>query len=96
MASPTTLLNRLEDNLSESEFTRAERRELGLTALNVFRTARKLKKQGLLSKNSKIAAKQVAEALKLRGKPGVDWDKIIEFLTKLMPIILQLLAIFGV
>ena len=101
MASVTTLLNQLDNNLSETEFTRSERRELGLTPLNIFRTAKALKKKGLLSGNRKTAAKQIATTIRSKNerafdKPGVDWDSILAFIEKLLPIILQLLAIFGV
>ena len=58
--------------------------------IKVVRTARKLKKAGELDglSNDEIAlviAMAIAE-----GDPKIDWDKLLEFITKLLPIIIAI------
>jgi hypothetical protein len=47
-----------------------------------------------------VAAGQIAQELavdnpKAFGDPSLDWDAILAFIEKLLPLILQLISIFG-
>jgi hypothetical protein len=85
----------------EGGMSRRERRRLGVTFGKCLRAARELKKAGELSDDSETAAAQIAAKL-AADKPGdfaklsaVDWDAIIAFIEKLIPLILQLIEIFS-
>jgi len=81
--------------------TRKERRKLGLTFKKIRKTVRKLKAAGDLDgmDNAAIAAtvmdRLAADNPKLLGIKDFDWDALLAFIEKLLPIILQLIAIFG-
>ena len=86
-----------------SRLDRREMRRAGLTVLNVRRHARQLAIAGEIT--SDMSQEQIRDIVidDLQGdEPGafrnfsaVDWDAIIAFITKLLPLILQILAIFG-
>lgn len=92
-----------ETELSE-KLSRREMRKMGLTVLNVRRRARQMAMAGEIT--SDMPPEQIRDIVidDLMGEePGAwrnvgapDWDAIIAFITKLLPLILQLLAIFGV
>lgn len=92
-----------ENELSE-KLSRREMRKMGLTVLNVRRRARQMAIAGEIT--SDMSGEQIRDIVidDLMGEePGAwrnvgapDWDSIIAFITKLLPLILQLLAIFGV
>ena len=81
--------------------SRKKRRKLGLTFNSIRKTVRKLKSNGDLEglDNAAIAAavmeKLAADNPKLLGIKDFDWDALLAFIEKLLPIILQLIAIFG-
>ena len=93
----------------ESRLGVLERRKLGLTFGNALRIARKLHSEGsLISDDAQTAAAQVAAAMVTENpelfKTAVadgqrNWEEffnsLISFLEKLMPLILQLIEIFG-
>lgn len=91
-----------EEELS-SKLNRREMRRMGLTVLNVRRRARQLAIAGEITTD--MSHEQIRDIVidDLQGEePGAyrnlgapDWDAIIEFITKLLPLILQILAIFG-
>lgn len=80
-----------------------QRRKLGLTAGNVLRTGMRLAKEGKLDReNPDVAASQILEAIVFDNSeafaevgPGIDWEKIIEFIEALIPLILMILELFG-
>lgn len=83
-----------------------ERRKLGLTFTNALRTARRLKAEGVLIEDdpheaaAQVAAAMVAEnPAAFKAAAGADWEsffaQLIAFFEKIMPLILQLITIFG-
>ena len=81
-----------------AELTFKQRRELGLTIPSMVRAARKLGKR--LHPDPDIASAQilqelVAENPKAFAKPGINWEAILAFIEKLLPIILQIISIFA-
>lgn len=81
-----------------------DRRRLGVNFISVLRAAKEVlsdpeyvpeSRQSIAEKIlEKIMGKNLPQAR--QDEPAVDWDAILEFIEKLLPIILQLLAIFGV
>jgi hypothetical protein len=74
--------------------------EMGLTFPNMLRVAKQLKASGELSEDADVAAAQIAAALagenpKAFAGPGIDWDAILAFIEKLLPLILQIISIFS-
>lgn len=92
-----------EAELSE-KMSRREMRRMGLTVLNVRRRARQMAIAGEIT--SDMSGEQIRDIViddlmgeepsAWRNVGAPDWDAIIAFITKLLPLILQLLAIFGV
>ena len=87
----------------ESRISRREMRRAGLTVLNVRRHARHLAIAGEIT--SDMSQEQIRDIVldDVRGDNpvvfdkvnAVNWEAILEFITKLLPLILQILAIFG-
>jgi hypothetical protein len=85
---------------SELKLSMRERRDMGLTIPAMVKAAKKLKKAGALSSDPDIAASQILNELiaanpKAFAKPGIDWEGILAFIEKLLPIILKFISIFG-
>lgn len=81
--------------------TLIQRRKMGLTIVNCARVAAKLRKAGTLSEDADVAAAQIAAELagenpKAFQAAGADWGAILAFIEKLLPLILQLIALFGI
>ena len=86
-----------------SKINRREMRRMGLTVLNVRRRARQLAIAGEITAD--MTQEQIRDIViddlmgdepgAFRNLSAVDWDAIIAFITKLLPLILQILAIFG-
>lgn len=82
------------------ELTLRERREMGLTVLNIAQVARELKQSGDIDAQTSQAEIAAAIAIKLESKnpqafgAGVDWDAILAFIERLLPLILKLIALF--
>lgn len=86
-----------------------QRRKLGLTFENALRVAKKLHQEGtLVTDDAQTATAQVAAAMVAENpetfkaaasEDGRDWEQffnaLVSFLEKLMPLILQLIEIFG-
>ncbi len=86
-----------------------ERRKLGLTFRNALRIARQLHAEGtLISDDSQAAAAQVAATMVAENPEGFktavadgerNWEEffnsLVALLEKMMPLILQLIEIFG-
>lgn len=83
---------------------RRDMREAGLTFMNVRRCVRELAEDGDLTpamKPEQIRDTILNKLYMNNGQAftrfrGPDWNAILDFFVKLMPIILQLIAIFGV
>jgi len=75
-----------------------ERRDLGLTLVNLIRHAKAIKDAGQWDPEDRIgmvallAESVVRENPTVCGKPGFDWDAFLAFIEKLLPL---LLLIFG-
>ena len=90
-----------EAELSE-KMSRREMRRMGLTVLNVRRRARQMAIAGEITAD--MPHEQIRDIVidDLMGdEPGAwrnvsapDWDAIIAFITKLLPLILQIIALF--
>jgi hypothetical protein len=90
-----------EAELSE-KMSRREMRRMGLTVLNVRRRARQMAIAGEITVD--MSHDQIRDIVidDLMGEePGAwrnvgapDWDAIIAFITKLLPLILQIIALF--
>ena len=77
-----------------------KRRKLGLTIPKIAVTAKALKEAGELDG---LSREEIAEAIadeimgaspRAFAELGVDWDSVLAFIEKLLPIILQLIAMF--
>ena len=90
-----------EAELSE-KLSRREMRRMGLTVLNVRRRARQMAIAGEITAD--MSHDQIRDIVidDLMGdEPGAwrnvsapDWDAILAFITKLLPLILQIIALF--
>jgi hypothetical protein len=78
-----------------------KRRELGLTVKNIREVTKRLKDSGELDglDNAAIAAAVLDEIVQanpqLAQDPGVDWDSILAFIERLLPLILKLIDLFS-
>jgi phage FluMu protein gp41 len=82
---------------------RREMRRAGLTVLNVRRRARQLAIAGEIT--SDMSHEQIRDIVidDLQGDEprafqqlsAIDWDKVIAFIEKLIPLILKIISMFG-
>ena len=87
----------------EVTLSRREMRRLGVTVLNVRRRARQMAKAGEITAD--MSGEQIRDivlddlmgdephAFQNLGAP--DWDSILAFIEKLLPLILKIIAMFG-
>ena len=82
--------------------TLRQRRAMGLTVRNMARAARELAADGSIDKDTPredvaelVLEKIVTENPKAFADPGVDWDAILAFIEKLLPLILAIISMFG-
>jgi hypothetical protein len=92
----------MSDNVEGRGLTIRQRREMGLTAANIFRVTRELCRDGTIDKSTPredvaqaVIDRLVIENPKAFADPSVDWDAILAFIEKLLPFILQIIALFG-
>lgn len=85
-----------------NRLTFRERRKLGLTMRDLLATARQLKERGRLGDDltkseyaAELAYSSVSQNMDAYAKMGVDWDAIIEFIERLVPIIEWIISLFG-
>ena len=80
-----------------------QRREMGATFANCRRIMKQLDSDGALSDDPAVATTQVASVL-LKENPkgfsdaedaGIDWDNFMEFLEKLIEMIMRIMALFS-
>lgn len=107
--SPATLASEItpsaeaEVEARDGRLTLRQRRQLGLTFRNCLQAARKLKAEGTLDADPDIAAAQIAavisgdpEYAKAYAEVGaVNWDAILAFIERLIPLIMQLIQLFS-
>lgn len=81
--------------------TMRERRQRGLTLRNLVKVSRQLKESGELTSDMPrdemaelILEAVVAEDPKAFAEVGLDWDAIIAFIEKLLPLILTIISLF--
>lgn len=80
-----------------------DRRAMGLTVGNLLALAKELRAEGAIDDDSTAAEEAAALAMKLREKTphafananAMDWESIISFIEKLMPIIKMLMSFFN-
>ncbi|MHB8953552.1 MAG: hypothetical protein ACYC4U_11330 [Pirellulaceae bacterium] len=87
----------------EGKLSRRELRRLGLTVLNVRRRARQMAIAGEITAD--MSHDQIRDIVMddlcgeepraFQNVSAPDWDAILAFITKLLPLILQLIALFG-
>lgn len=85
------------------EFTLRERREMGLTVGNLADHYRELRNEGVIDEDSSRAEVSAALSARLdernpqpfKGFGAVDWDSLISFIERLIPLILKLLELFN-
>jgi len=79
-----------------------ERRRLGLTPLGVIAATRRLAKDGQISGG--MSQEEICELVAMEimiqnaaawaEAPSIDWDAVLAFIEKLIPIIMALIALF--
>lgn len=81
--------------------TLRQRRAMGLTFRNIKTVLEKKQAAGEIEgKDASTLAVEVFDELvdanpQAFGDPGIDWDRILEFLEKLIPLILKIIALFS-
>lgn len=91
----------MSDTAAARGLTLRQRREMGLTIGNLTRATRQCIESGSVDKTdapeviaAAVAAQLVVENPKAFADPSVDWDSILAFIEKLIPIIMTLIALF--
>ena len=97
-------MDEVNDNVPLGRLTLRQRRQMGLTFRGSLQAARELNRRGEISKDmdSKEIAARIAEELMMTNAkawagaaPSIDWDAIIAFIEKLIPLILMLIELFS-
>ena len=92
------------DNETLGRLTIRQRRQMGLTVLGTMRAARELARRGEISRDmdSKAMASAIAEEIMFSNARAwsdnavaIDWDAILAFIEKLLPLILMLIELFS-
>ena len=90
------------DNVEGRGLTFRQRREMGLTARNIYRVTRELARDGTIDKDTPkddvtqaVMDRLVMDNPKAFADPSADWDAIFAFIEKLLPFIMQIIALFG-
>jgi hypothetical protein len=84
----------------ESKIGRREMRQAGLTLLNVRRRTKEMARHGELTAD--MTPEQIRDtvlddlyAANPHELQAINWDALLAFIEKLLPLILQLIALFG-
>lgn len=87
--------------LESSKFTRRQRRDMGLTLVNLTRKAKQLKDAGVITDDddARDVAIEIGDLLfadnpKAFADPQINWDDVLAFIEKLIPLILKIIALF--
>lgn len=78
-----------------------QRRKLGLTVANIKPIVKKLKSEGRWTGDPAVDSVTVAEQLNKQAPKeyaaleAIDWDRVIAFIEKILPLILKLIDLFG-
>lgn len=78
---------------------RRDARRLGLTITGIAKIARELKAENALTGNieadaESILAKAIEQNPKAFADPSLDWDAILAFIERIMPLILMIIGLF--
>lgn len=93
----------VNDSAPLGRLTIRQRRQMGLTVLGVLRAAKELQRRGEIARDTdpKEIARAVAEEIALANSKAwsdnvgaIDWDAILAFIEKLIPLILKLIELF--
>lgn len=81
------------------DLSRREARQLGLTIREITSIARELKSAGLLTGDREtdaemILSKAIERNPKAFADPALDWDAILAFIERILPLILTILSLF--
>lgn len=81
--------------------TLRQRRDMGLTIVNITQETRKMMAEGVISKSTPKdeVAELVLERLVFQnprafGEASIDWDAVLAFIEKLLPLILTIIGLF--
>ena len=94
----------VRDNEPLGRLTIRQRRAMGLTFVGTLRAARELARRGDITSTTdpKEMAAAIAEEIMLTNArawsdhaSSIDWDAILAFIEKLIPLIMKLIALFG-
>ena len=94
----------VNDNVPLGRLTVRQRRQMGLTFLGTLGAARELARRGEIHKDmdrKEISALIAEEIMATNAKAwadnaaAIDWDAIIAFIEKLIPLILKLIELFS-
>jgi hypothetical protein len=92
----------MSTDLQGRGLTIRQRREMGLTVANIMRATRKLCQDGTITKDMSkedvailVQEQLVMDNPKAFADPSVDWDAVLAFIEKLLPFIMQIIALFG-
>lgn len=94
----------LNDNVPLGKLTVRQRRQMGLTFRGALQAARELNRRGEIHKDmdSKEISALIAEEIMVTNAKAwadnavaIDWDAILAFIEKLIPLILKLIELFS-
>lgn len=77
-----------------------QRRRMGLTLLGLAPIVKQIKQEGLVDMDdhaavaAEVMQRKLASGDRVWAEAGIDWDAVLEFIEKLIPLILQLISLF--
>ena len=91
----------MDDTVTRRGLTFKQRRQMGLTVRNIARATRVLASEGIITKDTPEdeAAELVLERLVMDNPqsfadPTLDWDAVLAFIERLIPLIMTIIALF--
>lgn len=91
----------MSDTAAARGLTMRQRRDMGLTFGNIMRATRVVVASGAIDADdpaevvaAAVAQQLVVENTKAFADPSLDWDAVLAFIEKLIPIIMTLIALF--
>ena len=97
-------MSEVNDNVPLGKLTIRQRRQMGLTIRGSLQAARELARRGEITRDmdKSYVAELIAQEIMLSNakawadnEASIDWDAIIAFIEKLIPLIMKLIALFG-
>jgi signal transduction histidine kinase len=97
--APTPAVEQADTDVELRGVSRRDARKLGLTIREMISIARELKSAGELTGVAEIDAEQILERAisknpKAFADPALDWDSILAFIERILPLILTILSLF--